>query len=62
MLGGSSYLCSYIFLHRQSTFAHSIMEVVIGDNDDSVKAWKVRSHAMQLTWAEMFRVGEDIYF
>lgn len=42
--------------------AGCITEVAIGDDDDSVEAWKVRSQVMQPTWAEMFRVDGNIYF
>jgi len=42
--------------------AGCITEVAIGDDGDSVEAWKARSQATQPTWAEMFRVGNNIYF
>ena len=34
----------------------------MGDDIDSVEAWKARSQVTLPTWAEMFRVDDDIYF
>jgi hypothetical protein len=56
------FLLLFLALTSLGTFACSITEVAIGDGDDSVEAWKARSQAMQPTWAEMFRVGDYIYF